>query len=213
MFTSKKTLEKALGYVKEHRQQLQQEFKLGVQTNGFWAKDEGSSYNVLKELKEFGVNFIDLTSLDDYHEEQGLNVKNLKHFDSYLDKASQRAGINLEKRGSNSKVMPFGRAKSLDSQYQRDSSVCYPEHSKFQSITINPYGNAYACCWEVTPPLGSALENTLDQLIEKAYNDPIMKALEKGGPKEAAKALGVFNDKDSYYNPCVKCEEIFKALK
>ena len=223
IFTAKGLLNKALGYVKEKRKKLSPSLRVIVQTNGFWAKDKDSAYAVLKGLYGLGVNLVDLTSIDDYHKEQGLDVDRLESSDSCLDKALQKVNkgflfgsscdLKLGKRGADGGVMPFGRAKSLSNKHHQEYFTCMLGKAYInRCITINPHGDAYACCWEV-PYLGSALESTADELIEKAAKNPILHALMEEGPKGVAKEIGVYNEGDSYRNECVKCAELFGALK
>lgn len=51
---------------------------IAVQTNAFWAKDEGAVCDTLEELAGLGVDILEITSMDKYHAEQGLDTSGLE---------------------------------------------------------------------------------------------------------------------------------------
>lgn len=224
VFTAREELEYALNYATCNRDRLFPLGRLAVQTNGSWALDEEACYEMLKMLSEFGVDELDVASRDKYHREQGCNTRKIEQ---NLKKARKRFGLfdslfvvpRYEFYGCNGTALPFGRGEFLPQAELAKSSSCpvsknYIVSNGF-SLAVNPAGQAYICCWEGIPPIRSALETPIEELTKEAIRHEIFGALLRGGPKEAAKALGVFDSAEKFrydVHPCKKCKEIFKAL-
>ncbi len=124
----------------------------------------------------------------------------------------------IEHKGADGNVMPFGRAKYLPATELKKRTSCgfNPKTKEDMGITIAADGNMYPCCWKVSAPMGSAIETPVRQIVSNAKKDRVLGALMAGGPKEAAKAMGVYNPKDEFTyrrNPCVMCREIFRGAR
>lgn len=119
VFTAKKTLMHALGYLKKNKKHMPMKPRILVSTNGTWAKDKKTFYKTLKELGKYGVDEVDIASKDEYHEEQGINTKKLEDLISTM-KSSKLPYVSF--RGCYSEVFPFGRAKNLPKKKHMDSS-------------------------------------------------------------------------------------------
>lgn len=227
-FTARKSLMHALSYIHENRERILGKRTLNVQTNGFLVTNPEQTYQTLKELEELGLDELVFTSFNRYHSEQGLDIGklNLRDKSSILSKArellysrvSNKMKINVGH--SKNTAIPIGRAKQLPENEKRAHSECDIPSQYFadnpKMITIDNEGKLYACKWQVTPAIGSAIESPVEKLVEQAYSNPLMKALFTGGLRGAAKYLGVYNPaEESRYagNPCAKCEEVFSAFK
>lgn len=210
VFTAKKTLTHALGYIKKNKKHMPMNPKILVSTNGAWAKDKKTFYKTLKELGNYGVDEVDVASRDEYHREQGIDTKKLENLT--LPMFSKLPDVSF--RGCYSgKVLPFGRAKNLPKKNHSDQSCNIFPNSNPAVINIDPYGDAYPCCWEVTKPIGSAFEKSFKEIFEQAIQDPLIRILFKEGPGGVGKYLGAVKPKDYISYSCTLCEKIFSNLK
>ncbi len=216
------TIRPALLYLKEHKERILP-VRTGIggvtrlMTNGSFIEDVDSAYKVLKSLDDLGIDELFWSGNDIFHEEQGIDVG--KAF-RYLAKARARLVNEMSSKAvieikTDSvpllDVTPLGRAKSLPKDMFKKEHFCFISGFFKDSIIIDPKGQAHFCCWEVPPPIGSAIETSIEELVHGAMADPIMNALLKGGPLGVAKKLGILEQYDPAYvrTPCVKCEEIF----
>ncbi len=189
---------------------------LTLQTNGFWARSEDSAYAIMKKLCEKGLDRLILTGLDKYHAEQGLDLSSLNASESPLAYAIQRVGapLTVVREIEGQGIMPFGRAKDLPAEDLAKKSRCELPWGFENHLTVDINGGLYPCCWKVTPPMGSAKEESIEKLVRKAKRNRIFHALERGGPKEAARVLGVYREQDEplYRHECRMCEDIFRGI-
>lgn len=192
--------------------------KVAVLTNGFWLRNEESAYAIIKDLMASGLKCLGITSADRFHLEQGLDASYLnKNIHSIMQRLYDEGVSAMEIRswGSNA-AHPFGRGKSIKKKEQSSASMCSIIHGKGVEPTIVPDGLVYPCCWRVTPSIGSALESPLEELVGNMAKSELFSALLRGGPRRAAQVLSVYrtDDEASYiYNPCAKCEEIFRGIR
>ncbi|MDD5192482.1 MAG: radical SAM protein [Candidatus Nanoarchaeia archaeon] len=226
-FVVKPLLYEALSYIQSKKFP---KISVIVQTNGFWIKDEDSNYKILKELCDLGVNYIDFTSNDEFHKEQGIDINklhmNVNILPSPLGKALDRLNdefpglenryskIGLHLRGAGKRVQPLGRAKSLPIEMIHPFYPCLANinfYGQHKDVTIDPQGNVYLCCWQGPRSIGSVIETPLEQLVEDAENDPITKAIIDGGPQKLAKQIGMVSC-ISGINDCITCQKIFAEL-
>lgn len=209
IFTAKKTLIHALDYIKKNKKHMPVNPKVLVSTNGTWAKDKDSFYQTLKKLGDYGVDEVDIASNDEYHEEQGIDTKKLEN----LISTGEFSGLPyVSFRGCGSEVMPFGRAKNLPKEKHMDRQCnIFPKF--VMQMNIDPYGNVYPCCWEVTKPIGSAFEKSFKEIFEHTRQDPLISILMKEGPGNVGRYLGIAELKDYNSYSCVLCEKIFRNIK
>lgn len=211
VFTAKKTLMHALGYLKKNKKHMPMNPKILVSTNGTWAKDKRAFYRTLNELRNYGVDEVDISSRDEYHEEQGIDTKKLENLISTIGEFSKLPNVSF--RGCAERVMPFGRAKNLPKKTYMDRQCNIFPNSNLADVTIDPYGNVYPCCWEVTKPMGSALKKSFKKIFEQARQDSLISILMKEGPGSVGRYLGIVEPKDYHSYSCVLCEKIFRNLK
>lgn len=194
---------------------------IALQTNAFWARNTDAAYVILRQLYQNGLDRLVLTGLDKYHGEEGLDLSKLDEAESPLAYALQRLGNPFEvvRRVDNQDIMPFGRAKELPKEELARRSICDVPWGFEKNLTVDTSGLLYPCCWKVTPPMGSAKEKSIEKLVRKARKKGIFKrnrifhALERGGPMEAARVLGIEKEGDDYGHECRMCEEIFRRYR
>ncbi|HII15903.1 MAG TPA: radical SAM protein [Nanoarchaeota archaeon] len=190
---------------------------VSVQTSGFWARNGESAYRILKRLCDKGVDRLILTGLDNYHAEQGLDLRSLDESESPFAYAMERLGspIAVVREIPGQGIMPFGRAKELPDGELAKKSRCELPWGFENNLTVDINGQLYPCCWKVTPSMGSAKGKSIEKLVRKAMSDKIFHALERGGPMMAAIKLGAYREeaKPRYRHECRMCEEIFRGMR
>ena len=216
IFTIKDRLWQTLEYIRDHRQRLFPKVKISVNTNGFWIKDAPSDVETFRRLHEYGVNNIGFSGMDAFHKEQGLNLEMVKR-----GALNARAILERDLGGNETFTFmfygcrpgianPLGRAASLPANLLRPESKCsLPLDS---AITVGSDGEAYLCCWQGSPSIGSVITTPLDELVNRASVDPVLGALMREGLLAAAIALGVYDPgKAGEYTTraCIICKGLF----
>jgi MoaA/NifB/PqqE/SkfB family radical SAM enzyme len=248
-FVEPDRLYKTIDFITKNKRGILPKGEICVQTNGFWAVNEERAYRTIRQLGQVMHReniYLTITSKDRFHREQGLDTDKLSTAeDSPLHRTIKRIArqdggfviknemlpiLNLVRANGNMyfemldgliRVIPFGRAKALDSGSHLRTTKCtmkedYAGRSRNYSATIRPDGKVYPCCWCVTPSIGSAIESPLEWLVDEMRSDRMFRALVAHGPEGAARVLGVYNEADEEIyekNPCVKCEEIFRGMR
>jgi len=204
---------------------------ISVQTNGHWLNDVDSSYEVLEELIEKGVSTLEWTGHDDFHKEQGLDIiKTIITIRDVEEKLKEKYGdlpIEIKGRGCKAEPYKMGRAEKMPETEVSDLSYCNvvldidpftleKRAENRKGLVIDSDGSAYLCCWRGPILLGSAVEEPVEEIYNRAIKNPVIKALMEDGPRGAAKELGIYKKKDheSYTSKaCKMCREIFKDFK
>ncbi|MCK4428810.1 MAG: radical SAM protein [Candidatus Aenigmarchaeota archaeon] len=185
---------------------------IGLQTNAFWAINDKETKKVLRELTKAGVNEIQLDT-DEFHKK--FIPEDRPYRASQIAKKFMRK-VYSHDYGKKRRIAPIGRAKTLPKkkQFPEDCYLSSMPHLA-NSVFINPMGEVYPCCWQVTKSMGNILETPLKEIVEKADEDPAFQKLYKTeGIKELADSLGI----DSEYSKekiedigeCGYCEEVFR---
>lgn len=225
----KELLMHALDYIGKKNEKRRQKIYITVMTNGFWIKDADNTYKVLRELYEKGARTLEIASDDKYHIEQGINpgLFSLADTESPLGKAvemlKKETGnphpVDINARHQNKHnifAVPFGRAKQLPAKEINDKSICIAPYKFPEDITINPDGNVYPCCWAATPSIGSALEDNLGKIAQRAIKDKVFRALITEGPVGVAKLTGYYRKSDEplyRQKQCMMCMEVFEERR
>ncbi len=208
-------LEEVLGYIQSKKLK---DLKVMLQTNGFWVKDEETTYKHLVWLSDLGVRELDFTSDDIYHREQGLDSYRLNSsplkgiFGRAFRRLSYEYGdqaINeFSLRGAGA-IDPFGRGKKMpqDKLYHRSCFVSGYLDKNSEHFTIDPSGEVYPCCYQMPYSIGNVIKTPLSQIAENARRDHVLRALHKGGLRKVAENLGVDGECS-----CYSCEELFSKL-
>lgn len=186
--------------------------KVIVQTNAHWATSEERAEKVLLELKDAGVDSLDIPSMDKYHEAR---------FDAgekapRAGRIARKLGLggNLERRGQE-KVIPIGRAKNLPKTEWNLDSYC---DMGIHTITIDTKGYVYPCCWHQTPPIGNLTEKPLDGILEDARRNPVIVEMAmkgfRGMPAEMLSILEAEKARlEKELGDCGACSEWFSKKK
>ncbi|MDD4877560.1 MAG: radical SAM protein [Candidatus Nanoarchaeia archaeon] len=245
-FMKRDLLMQMLIYIKENKQKILPAGNVNLLTNGFWIRDNDDAYHALKMIYEQNVFSLNIVSRDKFHREQGLIItpnmsqpngiiynlvkklseeKNVPLWydgDTALNLLpnSQRGIFMVSINGSNF-AYPFGRGRNLGQNEQKKTSQCNiithsHKRTRYNELTIAADGKAYPCCWRVTPAIGSAIENPLEELAKGMWKNEVFRALLEEGPEGVANLLGVYRKGDKIIyerNPCVKCEEIFRGIR
>jgi MoaA/NifB/PqqE/SkfB family radical SAM enzyme len=201
--------------------------KVILQTNGFWVKDEETTYKQLAWLSELGVRGIDITSDDKYHREQGIDPNMLRP-DSIRDEFAGRSAFAGALRrltyefGDQAitdtyfrgvvRIDPFGRGKNFQKEELFHRSCFIPGCLKEQSenLNIDPSGNVYPCCYQMPYFIGNAIDTPLEIIAENARQDRILSLLNEEGLWGVAQKFGIALQG---YGSCNNCEEVFAKLK
>ncbi|MBN3033476.1 MAG: radical SAM protein [Candidatus Saganbacteria bacterium] len=217
-FSVKQTLTSALEYIRDNRSKLFPKVSVGVVTNGFWIKNKASDVESLRELYDLGVQRISFAGDDDFHKEQGLDHKEIE-----AGALAARATLEEQLGGRETfkfmyfgsapgMIAPFGRGKLLPLSFFRKKMAC--DLSSPLTITISTRGEAFLCCWKKSPSIGLVIATPLNDLLERALENPAIGGLIRGGPKGAALALGVYDqarEEEYATKACLICEGLFSG--
>ncbi|KNY28934.1 radical SAM/SPASM domain-containing protein [Pseudobacteroides cellulosolvens] len=189
-------------YIKQNR------MKVSCTTNGFWGTSEENALKIISEIKEAGLSYMKL-SVDDFHEKfvpidriknvlkaaykleypisigctATKNSKRLKYVAEILE--DELEGFSLMEFP----CYPIGKAR--DNNNREEFLLKYKPYTgkckEWHTITIMPDGGIYpcgSCCGTIpTRLLGNAKEQTLEELITKAENDPLRRITMDEGVK------------------------------
>lgn len=225
-FMERERMMQMLGYINENKKKILPKGEIALLTNGFWIRNTGTAYRILKEVYEQGIRNLDVTSNDKFHREQGINTK--RHAgDIYIplyklmQKLSAEKGkrcnligggmsISTDSHGKEFRAVvpiganvayPFGRGRNIKNHERRGFSQCnirtyHGYMLTHDELAVAPDGKAYPCCWRVTPSIGSAIESPLEELVGNMAKSELFSALLEEGPAGAARALGVYREED-----------------
>lgn len=176
---------------------------IGIQSNGFWAKNMKQTEKVLDTLLDYNVSSLDVASNDDYHFEKGLSKENLWNIEAYsenyyekIKKGLNRKPIEVYIRGNEGFVMPMGSAKNLKEDEYIDffatmggGSFCKDSPGDYQ-LTVDNKGKVYNCCFQVFPLKGNLINEKLEDIVKKSQKDKRLSIIEKEGIAGLAKHDG-----------------------
>lgn len=200
--------ERLISSVKYLRKEAGYSGKVVVQTNAHWASSEEGAEKVLLELKDAGVDSLDIPSIDRYHE---ANFK-ANEYATRAGRIANELGLGAQKRSTPEKLKPIGRAKRLPrSEWDLDGGCTVG----VDDITIDTKGNVYPCCWHQTPPIGNITEKPLEDIIGGSRKNPLLVEMAKqwfeGVPSEM---LGITEDEkasllEEWGRSCGACSEYY----
>jgi hypothetical protein len=242
---SRNLLYGALGYLKENEGHIfDKRPKISIGSNGSWLRNKNRALSIVDNLYRLGVSEVDV-SLDKYHIEQaqkklgwnmsdsfdtagdvtcsgtisGMGKGDMKRLgEEIIEKYGREFKINVDYISPNAikRHYPFERAKNLPSEELFDGpNYCLIQKNKMGSVTINPYGKVFPCCWERGPCLGSAIDEPVADLLERAICDEDMTLILKRGMNDFYIIRnGEPKDHDELVNqvlanPCKLCEKLF----
>lgn len=188
--------------------------ELIVQTNGYWIKDKDDALKMLEKLSSFGVTKLEIASYDNWHKEQGIIANKIVGSYGIIRNGTHNfnnSSINVYSMGVD-KPTPVGRAKSLSQKEIVKTSKCF---ANINTPNISPDGNVSFCCFPDSPIFGSIFEESLDDIIERARENPIYQCLYSKRIANAAKLVGTYDrTKEILYkkNQCFICEEVFSGI-
>ena len=185
----------------------------GVQTNGCWATDDKKIKSTLVDFASLGVKYLDIASDDEYHRNQGINIKNIES----LKKQAKDSGFFkfVYLRGANNQsIMPLGRAKKMHvgEKYVSLMPVC--QNFLYQQLyTIREDGKVYPCCFCLHPLPGNIIEEPFDDIISKTEKDERLNMLNSGGIRQLALHDGCKENKVEKmimsYGECGSCARLY----
>jgi len=176
---------------------------VSLQTNGFWARNDGVTEKVIKRVQSYGVRFMMVASGDDYHTEQGLDFDGVSW---RIRETSGKSGFLMGWMGTFD-VKPVGRGRDLISDDQvvgcdldcrqefywdwekLNGGSLTPEQElwlPWNSLTVDEKGSVYPCCYRLFKFPGNLVEEPLESVLTKALEDPRLDALFRGGLEAVA---------------------------
>jgi MoaA/NifB/PqqE/SkfB family radical SAM enzyme len=212
-------------------------FSNSIVTNGWWGKSSAVARQKLSELKQAGVESIEL-SVDAMHQEfissrpVSYMIKAAKEYDvqvtlrvcttkskrvdAVLSRLSgeDQGGVNV----SMSRVSPVGRAKEAipSDDIFFEEGLPLGSCSAFLNLTVGPNGDVFPCCAGseicASLKLGNAFEQSLSEVMKALRGNIFVRTLVHAGPAYFAILLGEagLNDRlpSRYSNICHLCTEI-----
>lgn len=94
---------------------------------------------------------------------------------------------------------------------------------KGAEVSIEPNGNVYPCCLKTKKPVGSLLEEPLEQILARLRGNPVYEAINRGEPQRMGLAHGWSVDRflaestttrpdgSQYTNLCIGCDRFHES--
>ena len=178
-------------------------FSVEVQTNGSWATSIHRAREVLTDLRNRGVDVVDVASNSRYHKEAGMDVErfhNLRAGNRYL-------GVDLYiPKGFNEKsaesYFPMGRAKNFDVAFE-DLEIGYGRipcrdavslKRNQSDLNLDIEGNVYSCCFRQFKLDGNLIEEPLEKIINRYLDGGDFDLINRRGISALAEKRGVPGD-------------------
>jgi MoaA/NifB/PqqE/SkfB family radical SAM enzyme len=205
-------------------------FKVGVITNGYFARTEETAVNFLRPIGQLGVSQLYISD-DTFHYRSTKNTPAKRARQAAQGMGIPTTRINIEMnpdaKGKNpgeidgsprfdSRMRFRGRATNLISNemkthnWQKLTRCPATDLDEPESLSIDPFGNV-SICQGLT--IGNALETSFSDVI-KSYqidNHPFLSALKDGGPALLASRFSIEPDHD-FGDACHLCYEIRSSL-
>lgn len=194
-----------------------------VQTNGFFAKTEDAARRVFGELKKRGVDTINISGHDRYHDEQ-LKALGPEGAPERAYKVALEFGFDdvsltgaTTKRGdkSTSVAVPMGRAvRHVPKREWETSKPCYvPEND---TVEISYKGDVQLC-WNTFLTIGNLGEKTLKTILKEARKNETVQQIANSGfrsvPPEKLETTKERLEKDlSELGECGTCYKYYRRL-
>jgi hypothetical protein len=125
----------------------------------------------LEELIYRGVKKLEIASDDPWHEEAGLDLRNLDRIRKVKGEYKGQIEIRFKGQDEPEDVLPIGRAAQLELPvYKHDSEMCR-EAMSIKDLTIKQDGSVYPCCYGFFQLSGNLIEEDLDVILERALQD------------------------------------------
>jgi hypothetical protein len=212
IFTVPDSLFSFLGHIKNanKKRRSKHQIILQVQTNAFWAMKK-DPIPILENLANFGVKYLDITSDDEFHEEQGIDRSKL----SSLKSLAQRYFNRITIRGirSTKGIMPVGRSRSdgIGTKYLEGAGCEKTLDKSF--LCIDEIGEVYPCCYNFFKFPGNLIDEPLTTILKRVREDKRLSKLDQGGPIALARSDGIsetnINKLVENHGECGACFELF----
>jgi len=119
------------------------------------------------------------------------------------------------------KALPFGRGENLPPEELHKDQQCelpivWERITSMRQLVIESSGNAYLCPWSRSPSIGSAFEESVYALLQRALEGPSITAtMIRSGPITAAKEAGfpIPDGVEERSWSCRACNKIFKGAR
>ena len=182
------------------------EINVSSLTNAYWARDYESAYRKLKEIKDYGLTKLAI-STSEYHEKFvpffnvkncveagaalglkidfrvliGRNTKKLKDFMNELE-ITPNKDISMSEHS----ITRVGRASFMSINEFTQGQQDHPCKSIFNTPVVEPNGDVYACCGvgykNKELLIGNLKQNSLSELLNKANSNVLFNAISAFGP-------------------------------
>ena len=214
IFTVPDSLFSFLGHIqdvnKERKRSHKGRIETHVQTNAFWAMKK-NPVPVLEKLANLGVEGLDITSNDPFHQKQGIHPDKLyslrEKAREYFPIVGVRGGPPMEN------AMPTGRPRmnGVPMGYH-SGGMCEGVFDDLE-LTVDEKGDVYPCCFNFFKFPGNLIEEPLTKILKRAKKEKRLHELNWGGPKALARLEGVpfgrVNKLVYDHGDCGACFELF----
>lgn len=212
--------------------------RLTVNTNGFWGRNEKRAYELLRELKEAGVELLSF-SADRYHQQyvpledlrtalrvtsdvgmlSNVSIMETVHSDDIVQMTEALRPEIYQTEITNHPMLPVGKALETvqEEEYIRFFESKEAKCSFFGMVQLNFDGNYYMCCSQFCREiprlnLGSARDVKLSDLEQKIASDDYLYVMLRKGFAwyvELARERG-FEIPNYLCSPCHCCYYVFR---
>ncbi len=207
------TILEGLGGKKETR-------RVTIHTTGQWATSDNETRSRFRQIKSLGADGIDFLCDDEFHFESGLIRSNYDRAVLLAGEVFGPEGAYVRKPDLADGIIPIGRGADVSLKEHWGKSSCNVRTADIDTsmqVHITHTGDAFACDNEVAPPLGSIVENSYEELIDIARQDPRHQALLASGPIGIVRVEGLDEDfwsaRIDEVGECRTCTELFRYLK
>ncbi len=194
--------------------------RVTVHTTGQWARDDVETRAKLERLRELGADGVDFLCEDEFHFEAGLIRRNYNRAVTIAAEVFGPKGAFVRKPDLSDGIIPIGRGADVSLKEYWGKSSCNVRTADLDTsmqMHITHTGEAFVCDNEVAPSLGSIAENSYEELIDIARQDPWHQALMVAGPIGVARAEGLdenlWSARVDEIGECRTCVELFRCLR
>jgi hypothetical protein len=173
IFTVPDHLDEYLNHLSDFNRERKGNVNITIQTNGLWARDEGTAKAIMDYLIEKGVGDLRVAAADDYHiNNGGLSSDQLRR----LNGIGMNKGVWVSVSGATQSLMPIGRAAELidvnEANFHYDPGIQCKMGIHNNWFTVNPEGKVFSCCYQMFSHPGNLIEEPLEDILKKSRENP-----------------------------------------
>ncbi len=180
------------------------DYKLVLQTSGYWAVDNKTTKDRLERLREFRVRKIDITSNDRFHEQKGFDKQNAERLQGLVEEAE----LGVSYRGCDYDIVPLGRGVNLETPKRAEFQQSCIGFLYSNELTVDWEGSVYPCCFGMFKFPGNLINEKLTKIVGlKGQDRELIQeflVMNHSGFKGLADLKGIECESN---NACLKCVE------